>query len=189
MKYNEQTESVKKIIIELVKNFGYDDPKYTNLNEIDYKFWEDNNFEDSVIILAQRVDELWDKLYSKKECISNAEKRNEFIVSMHNIVLKINNVNSILHACLGRNVDYVLLESNVLNEIKTNDNWCEIYSTLAATCNGEVFERVDINEEPKFTINEIRAYLLSKDSMGDVLYYLNAENINKANQIEEIFEE
>jgi len=44
-------------------------------------------------------------------------------------------------------------------------------------------------EEPKFTIDEIRAYLFSKDSMGDILYFLSAENIIKANEIEEIFEE
>jgi hypothetical protein len=40
--------------------------------------------------------------------------------------------------------------------------------------------------ECKFTIAQIRAYLLSKDSMGDMLYYLNEENILKANEPEEL---
>lgn len=44
-------------------------------------------------------------------------------------------------------------------------------------------------EEPKFTIEEIRTYLFSKDSMGDILYFLSAENIIKANEIEEVFDE
>lgn len=34
----------------------------------------------------------------------------------------------------------------------------------------------------KFTIEEIKKYILSQDSLGDVLYYLNAENIRKANE-------
>ena len=46
-----------------------------------------------------------------------------------------------------------------------------------------------MTEEPKFTINEFRTYLFSKDSIGDVLYYLNAENIEKANEVEEILDE
>lgn len=41
--------------------------------------------------------------------------------------------------------------------------------------------------EETFTIEEIRNYLLSQDSMGDMLYNLSAENIKKAN--EEIDEE
>ena len=38
-------------------------------------------------------------------------------------------------------------------------------------------------DEPKFTIDEIRTYLFSKDSLGDVLYFLSAENIIDANQV------
>jgi hypothetical protein len=34
----------------------------------------------------------------------------------------------------------------------------------------------------KFTIEEIRAYLLSQDSFGDVLYNLNEANIIEANK-------
>ncbi len=33
-----------------------------------------------------------------------------------------------------------------------------------------------------FTIEEIKNYILSQDSLGDVLYNLNAENIIKSNQ-------
>lgn len=39
--------------------------------------------------------------------------------------------------------------------------------------------------EEKFTIEEIRNYLLSQESRGDIMYYLSAENIRKANQAEE----
>ena len=46
-----------------------------------------------------------------------------------------------------------------------------------------------MTEEPKFTINEIRAYLFSQDSFGDVIYFLSAENIEKANQAGEILGE
>lgn len=35
-----------------------------------------------------------------------------------------------------------------------------------------------------FTIEEIRKYILSQDSLGDVAYNLSAENIIKANQIQ-----
>jgi hypothetical protein len=33
-----------------------------------------------------------------------------------------------------------------------------------------------------FTIEEIRNYILSQDSLGDVLYNLKEENIRKANE-------
>jgi len=35
--------------------------------------------------------------------------------------------------------------------------------------------------EEKYTIEEIKNYILSQDSLGDVLYFLNHENIKKAN--------
>jgi hypothetical protein len=41
------------------------------------------------------------------------------------------------------------------------------------------------NVEPMFTIEEIKNYILSKDSMGDILYFLSADNIKNANEIEE----
>lgn len=37
----------------------------------------------------------------------------------------------------------------------------------------------------KFTIEEIKTYIKSKDSLGDVMYYLTAENIRKANEPKE----
>ena len=43
--------------------------------------------------------------------------------------------------------------------------------------------------EDKFTVEEIRKYILSKDSMGDIAYYLSAENIRKANAPNEPVEE
>lgn len=36
--------------------------------------------------------------------------------------------------------------------------------------------------ETKFTLTEIKNYIKSKDSLGDVMYYLSEENIKKANQ-------
>ena len=36
-----------------------------------------------------------------------------------------------------------------------------------------------------FTIEEIRKYILSQDSMGDILYNLREENIIQANEPEE----
>jgi len=40
-----------------------------------------------------------------------------------------------------------------------------------------------------FTIEEIRKYILSQDSMGDILYNLKEENIIQVNEPEEIDEE
>jgi hypothetical protein len=33
----------------------------------------------------------------------------------------------------------------------------------------------------KYSIEEIKNYIMSQDSLGDVLYYLTEENIDKAN--------
>ena len=41
------------------------------------------------------------------------------------------------------------------------------------------------DSEEKFSVEEIRNYIVSQDSMGDILYFLSAENIRKANQEEE----
>lgn len=38
----------------------------------------------------------------------------------------------------------------------------------------------------KFTVEEFRNYVLSQQSMGEVCYYLSAENIKKANNFPEI---
>jgi hypothetical protein len=43
--------------------------------------------------------------------------------------------------------------------------------------------------EKTFTIQEIRKYILSQDSLGDVLYNLTEKNIIQANQPEEEEEE
>ena len=56
MKYKEQNDRVKQIIIDLATEAQYGNPEYTNMNEIDYKFWEDCEHKDSVIILAQMLD-------------------------------------------------------------------------------------------------------------------------------------
>lgn len=40
--------------------------------------------------------------------------------------------------------------------------------------------------EEKFTVEEFKNYVLSQQSMGDVCYYLSAENIKKANNFPEI---
>lgn len=40
-----------------------------------------------------------------------------------------------------------------------------------------------------FTVEEIRVYLKNQDSFGDALYYLSEDNIKKANEPEEEFEE
>jgi hypothetical protein len=37
----------------------------------------------------------------------------------------------------------------------------------------------------KYTVEEIKKYLLSQDSMGDILYFLNEDNIDKANEPDE----
>jgi len=36
----------------------------------------------------------------------------------------------------------------------------------------------------KFTIEEIKKYIISQDSLGDVIYNLSAENVQKANHTE-----
>jgi len=41
----------------------------------------------------------------------------------------------------------------------------------------------------KFTIEEFKNYILSQDSLGDVMYFLTEENVEKANRKEEDFEE
>jgi hypothetical protein len=40
-----------------------------------------------------------------------------------------------------------------------------------------------------FTIDEIRKYILSQDSLGDILYNLSSSKILEANEPEEIDEE
>jgi hypothetical protein len=40
-------------------------------------------------------------------------------------------------------------------------------------------------EEQKFTIEEIRNYIMSQDSLGDVMYNLNVKKIIEANKTKE----
>jgi hypothetical protein len=42
-----------------------------------------------------------------------------------------------------------------------------------------------VEHKDTFTIQEIRNYILSQDSLGDVVYNLSADNINKANKQKE----
>ena len=39
--------------------------------------------------------------------------------------------------------------------------------------------------EEKFTIEEFKNYLLSQDSLGDIMYNLSVKNIRKANEEDE----
>ena len=41
----------------------------------------------------------------------------------------------------------------------------------------------------KYTVEEIKKYLLTCESMGDILYFLNEDNIDKANEPDEIEDE
>jgi phenolic acid decarboxylase len=43
-------------------------------------------------------------------------------------------------------------------------------------------------EERTYTLEEFRKYVLSQDSLGDVMYFLTEENVNRAN-VEEATEE
>ena len=40
-------------------------------------------------------------------------------------------------------------------------------------------------EQTKFTIQEIKNYLMKQESLGDAIYFLSAEQIIEANTIEE----
>ncbi len=44
----------------------------------------------------------------------------------------------------------------------------------------QVENSLDKKKSSLFTVEAIRAYIESKDSLGDVLYFLSAENIGKA---------
>ena len=37
----------------------------------------------------------------------------------------------------------------------------------------------------RYTIEEFRKYLESQDSLGDIYYYLNEDNVDKANEEDE----
>ena len=46
-KYKNQSIEVKQIVLDMAKECGYGHPEYSNLEEIDYKFWEDVSHEDN----------------------------------------------------------------------------------------------------------------------------------------------
>lgn len=46
---------------------------------------------------------------------------------------------------------------------------------------GQVFTNKDKAGEPKFTVAEFKNYVNSKDSLGDVAYYLTANAVAEAN--------
>jgi len=54
-KYKNQSIEVKQIVLDMAKECGYGHPEYSNLEEIDYKFWEDVSHEDNVIDLAIKL--------------------------------------------------------------------------------------------------------------------------------------
>lgn len=93
----------------------------------------------------------------------------------------------------GSKVDYIILSKNISNQL-TIQQYTSIVECVENKLNAKVSEVIDpkikfTEKEPKFTIEQIKAYIHSKDSMGDILYFLSAENIEKANEIEEIFDE
>ena len=53
--YKEQPKEVKQIIIDLATEFGYGDPEYTNMDKVDYKFWEDCDNRRLVFVLANKL--------------------------------------------------------------------------------------------------------------------------------------
>ena len=94
---------------------------------------------------------------------------------------------------IGCKVDNIILTEK-LGEVITLDQYSALLPSINNSFGSGICELIDpnlkfIKKEPKFTIDEIRTYLFSKNSMGDILYFLSAENIIKANEIEEIFEE
>lgn len=55
MKYADLTIEEKDILIKLATDAGYGCPEYTNHKEIDYKFWEDTDYEESVCLLVKEI--------------------------------------------------------------------------------------------------------------------------------------
>ena len=55
LKYKDQQVEVKQIVLDMARECGYGYPAYSNLEEIDYKFWEDVPHEDNVIDLAKKL--------------------------------------------------------------------------------------------------------------------------------------
>ena len=54
--YETLTDSQKQIVIDIATQYGYGHPAYTNLKEIDYKFFEDCDMEAVVYNMAVMID-------------------------------------------------------------------------------------------------------------------------------------
>jgi len=93
----------------------------------------------------------------------------------------------------GSDINYIILSKDISSQL-TMEQYSALIPCVKNNLHSEISEVIDpkikfAEKEPKFTINEFRTYLFSKDSLGDVLYFLSAENIKKANEVEEILEE
>lgn len=53
----------------------------------------------------------------------------------------------------------------------------------------QIYDDFEKEMENRFTIEEIKKYVTSRDSFGDVCYFLNAENIRFVNLKDEDFED
>jgi hypothetical protein len=54
-------------------------------------------------------------------------------------------------------------------------------SGLMRFLGSKIKEAAAVEDDPRFTVDEIRNYIITRDSLGDVMYYLKAENIEDAN--------
>ena len=55
----------------IAKDAGYGDPEYTNMLEIDYKFYDDADFERTVIIMARKIASLEKDLALQKRIVAS----------------------------------------------------------------------------------------------------------------------
>lgn len=53
--YKDLSMDEKLVVIKLATDANYGDPDYTNLDKIDYKFWEDCSHEESVCLMAKDI--------------------------------------------------------------------------------------------------------------------------------------
>lgn len=79
-------------------------------------------------------------------------------------------------------VDWNTLEMDQLVDHLRNE--FQFHSTGTAFAVMKLIGFYEENKERKFSVDEIKKYIYSKDSLGDILYYLNEENIIEANSDE-----
>ena len=72
MKYSDLTIEEKDIVIKFATDAGYGHPEYTNHNEIDYKFWEDTDHEESVCLLVKEITLLKQVIHKAYATANNA---------------------------------------------------------------------------------------------------------------------